>query len=305
VKKTTFAHNQKPQFKCELAKSAANLGILNGRLIVNADNIALARLHIADLFGENCFDQLTLSRLYGQDISFLAEVPLLESLIINRCEALNLKALEKLAHLKTLILYDDLGHIDLQKLPRLEEFSFVVTKSIFDQIHSVPNLKKLKIQKMKVCDAIVLNLPVSLENLHITQCQFGMIDFMNTLPRLGNFEVAYCPKLTEINFSSFMPKLSRLSFEKLPAYSCYPKIGHLESLAELIMDSCASIANLDWISSLVPCLKTFVALDTNVEDGNLRPLINLINLEHIEITNKKHFNLKAKDIQKLIVENRK
>ena len=75
----------------------------------------------------------------------------------------------------------------------------------------------------------------------------------------------------------------------------------LKNLRILCLNDCGPIENLDFLK-LFPKLEDFRFVNTNILDGNLKPILKHPTIKSVGFLNKRHYNIKDIEMEKLLTE---
>ena len=123
---------------------------------------------------------------------------------------------------------------------------------------------------------------------------FDGIGKCNHLKRL---ELHYCVKLeNDKGLSKISDSLEFLHINQSKKFIFSEELLQLKKLKVLCLNSCAPIDNLEFLSHF-PNLIDFRFVDTNILDGNLKPILEHPTIRTVGFLNKKHYNCKCEQIQ--------
>ena len=129
---------------------------------------------------------------------------------------------------------------------------------------------------------------------------FGEIGRYNHLKRL---ELHYCVKLeSDKGLIQINDSLEFLHINQSKKFNFTEELLQLKKLKVLCLNSCAPIDNLDFLRYF-PNLIDFRFVNTNILDGNLKPILEHPTIRTVGFLNKKHYNYKGEQI-KLELENK-
>ena len=136
--------------------------------------------------------------------------------------------------------------------------------------------------------------PTHLKKLWIWESKLKSIEGIGKLTSLQDFALAYCNKVEDISeLSKINENLRSLWIDhcsKIKDFSCLSQLHNLEVLE---LEGNNLIPNLNFLSNLKK-LK-FFKITMNVEDGDLSKCLNV---PYVNCKNRKHYNLKNKDLPK-------
>jgi protein phosphatase 1 regulatory subunit 7 len=203
------------------------------------------------------------------DISALAECINLRKLYIGGsitkgCEIGRLINLEELT----------LGHSGRQNLPDSD----------------MPILRKFWIWDLRASDLQFLKCFASLEDLTIIEARkLDSLSGIEYCPNLQKLDIGYCSKLENINGLLSCKNLIEIEMTNLKRLTSMRPIFHLSKLQRLIVEKVPSVKDIAGIKEL-KSLNHLAWIDTEIEDGDLSPLLAMPNLTHCYVRpNKKHY----------------
>jgi hypothetical protein len=129
---------------------------------------------------------------------------------------------------------------------------------------------------------------------------FEGIEKFRNLKRL---ELHYCVKLeNDKGLSQLNDNLEFLHIHLSKKFQFTDELLNLKKLKVLCLNACGSLDNLDFLKNF-PNLIDFRFVDTNVSDGNLKPILEHPTIRTVGFLNKRHYNYKDEKI-KLELENK-
>lgn len=249
--------------------------------------------------GQNIFSGLRVQGM--EDLSFLADFPSLRYLEIRDQKRVETRHLEHLSNLRGLHLETPGAGIDFASFPELEVF---VGDWHNENRHlaSCRELRSLRLMQFNPKHASLLDLAnmVRLEWLDVIKTSISSLEGLETLQDLRYFKLGYAPKLCTLEgLPSSCDRLRELSLSHLKNIESYVPIGSLSRLRRLKISYCASMPNLHWVRGM-DWLDMFSFVETNVLDGDLSPLLDLPSLRYIGTMDKRHYNYKFSEINKIL-----
>ncbi len=269
---------------------------------VNPQNKNLALKAFADnknCLSVNCFSGLHVSGI--ADLRFLSDLPDMRYLEIVDQKRVNTRYLDGLGNLRGLHLETPGAGIDFSCFPELEVY---VGDWHADNtnVHRCQELRQLRIWqfKPKSLDLSELANITRLEWLTLTQTSITSLAGLETLEDLRYFEIAYASKLESLDaFAIGQMELRELEIKNAKKISSYEPLAALRRLRRLKLSACAPIPNLDWTNGLNQ-LDFLSFVETNVEDGDLSPLLRLPKLRYVGTMDKKHYNYRCDAINQCL-----
>lgn len=235
------------------------------------------------------------------DLSFLADFPNLRYLEVVAQKGVNTRYLDGLSNLRGLHLETPGTGVDFSCFPELEVFvgDWHVANS---NVHRCRELRLVHAWqfKPKSMDISDLAHTTRLEWLWLTQTGITSLDGLETLEDLRYCEIAHASRLESLDvFSTGGMQLRELAITKAKKIASYQPIAAIPFLRRLRISECAPMATLKWTEGMNH-LDTLSFVETNVEDGDLSPLLRLPRLQYVGTMDKKHYNYKCDAINQLL-----
>jgi hypothetical protein len=227
------------------------------------------------------------------DLAFLEEFPLLLYLEVLDQKRVDIRGLAHLSNLRGLRIESPAAGVDFGWFPELEVF---VGDWHADNrnLSAARELRQLRAWHFNPRAANLSDLAHAkrLEWLTITQTNITDLAGVETLEDLRYLEIAYAPKLRSLDaLAAAETGIRELSLDKAKSIEAYQPIAAIPSLRRLKLSDCAAMADLRWTRPLRK-LDMFSFVGTNVEDGDLTPLLELASLQYAGTMDKKHYNIK-------------
>ncbi len=193
------------------------------------------------------------------------------------------------------------GHLDcetkrLQQMIQLEDLRLFRIYNF--SIESICELKKLKKLWFTQCDLENLcgiQKLQALEFINVGHCnKFADVNGVGELQKLKYLWFDTCPKLKDITDVGRSRNLRTLALEniKIGDFSLLENMRSKTSLKCLMLENCGNIGSIKFLEHY-PSLQAFDCYNTNVLDGDIKPCLRL---ESARITNKRHYNMKSKQL---------
>ena len=143
------------------------------------------------------------------------------------------------------------------------------------------------------------NLPES-EKLLYLDLNWANIKNLNGIEKFKNLkrlELHCCVKLeNDKGLSQVCKSLKFLHINQSKKFQFTEEMLKLKKLRVLCLNACGPIDNLDFLNNF-PNLIDFRFVDTNILDGNLKPILDHPTLRTVGFLNKKHYNFKDDKLQ--------
>ncbi len=235
------------------------------------------------------------------DLSFLADFPNLRYLEVVDNKRVNTRHLDGLSNLRGLRLESPGAGIDFSCFPQLEVFvgDWHAENCNFHCCHELRQLRVWKFRPKSLDLSDIAN-TTRLEWLTLTQAGITSLAGLETLEDLRYLEIAYAPKLESLRALSFdRNEIREIEIQNAKKIGSYEPLAAPRRLRRLKLSSCSPMANLKWTSGMNH-LDFFSFVETNVEDGDLSPLLRLPKLRYVGTMDKKHFNYKCDAINEVL-----
>jgi hypothetical protein len=259
-------------------------------LPINAKNQKEMLAHFANVGVYGPYSGLKVAGI--ADLSFLADFPNLLYLEVVDQKKVNLAPLQKLENLRGLRIETPGTGLDFSSFPHLE---VLLGDWHIDNrnLAACQELRQLRTWgfKPKSTDLAELAGLTRLEWLALTKTSIESLAGIEPLEDLRYLDIAYAPQLESLAaLGTGDMQLRELNFSNAKKIDSYEPIAALRWLRRLWLSSCAPCANLKWLQGMQR-LDFFSFVETNLEDGDLKPLLDLPSLRYVGTMPKKHYNL--------------
>jgi hypothetical protein len=142
-----------------------------------------------------------------------------------------------------------------------------------------------------------------LRYLELNWANIKSFDGIEKFKNLKRLELHYCVKLeTDFGIGRIQDNIEFLHINMSKKFKFTDELLQLKKLKVLCLNSCGAIDNVDFLKDL-PNLIDFRFVDTNILDGNLKPILEHPSIRTVGFLNKKHYNYKGEKL-KLELENK-
>lgn len=243
------------------------------------------------------------------DLSFLKECPSLKYLKIyapfSAQDSFDLTPLYEMPEVKHLNcgnyygnLYGDqymkFAEIDFSRINGLQDLNFSMNKGAKNH-NKVESLKSMSVGGYKAEDLSDLFCSKQLDTLEFRQGSFKSLDGIETSEKMQCIYAYYNRGLKDISALRKVKKsLKAVMFQNCPNIENFSVLEELDNLEMLVLWGNNELPSLSFLKKMKN-LKTFV-FGCNVLDGDLTPCLDLQFAKCIK--NRKHHNLKDKDLPK-------
>jgi Leucine-rich repeat (LRR) protein len=230
---------------------------------------------------------LVLARCFGYvdfDLSCLLKLPKFSGLSIHSDCDLDASGLAFLPHLTSLSLGDALTKgCDLGVLQRLRELSITLSKNQQLPTVQMPSVRALSVWSLKKKDLRVLEYFPNLEELTIIESrQLTKLDGLECCCKLLKLNIAYCPRLENIDTLQELPQLVELECTNLKKILDISPVYGLNGLQRLILDKVTGVNDLSQIPRLTS-VQHLALVNIDLLDGNLLPILDMPSLEYCHV----------------------
>ena len=145
-------------------------------------------------------------------------------------------------------------------------------------------------EKLNSFDNLVEN--EKLKYLELNWANIKNFDGIEKFKNLKRLELHYCVKLeNDFGLSKLKESLEFLHINTSKKFIFTNELLELKKLKVLCLNACGPIENLEFLKNF-PNLIDFRFVDTNILDGNLKPILEHQNIKNVGFLNKKHYNYK-------------
>ena len=183
----------------------------------------------------------------------------------------------------------------IAQMPWLEKVSLVDYERGGSKIPNFANMKNvtaLSLQRVSSDIFSIIKEFPRLNYLFCAQVPVISLDGIETLSDLQELGINYCSKLKDISAIKGCKNLEAIKFEACKHIADFNSLALLKKVKELKLFNCGEINSLKFIES-IPSLEHLLFTGTNIVDGDLTPCLRLA---HAETNDKRHYNMKAKDL---------
>lgn len=246
-------------------------------------------------------DGLYISHHHGykrNDLTFLKDYPFVTRVVVAYSPRIRVSDLCNLEGLRLICIADNKQPIDFAAFPNLEDLSVAWhSKMTFPERNTT--LKRLSLWNYKPRSKDLTELPeyVNLEELRIIRSPLRSLAGLRRFRRLKHLGLSYLSKLERIADLD-TPSLEILEFDVCRKIRDHERVAAFPRLRVLRLNDCGEMPSLKFLDRM-PRLEEFSFVDTNVLDGDLRPLFRL---KYAGFLNKKHYSHTDEEVEATIAE---
>lgn len=246
--------------------------------LINEIKIALQKKEVFGLAIE-----FTSPEMFSLD--FLCNFPNVKILYLMYCsKKVSFDAFKNLKLLEELTICDESPDIDFCDLKSLKFLAVDWRKGLFKNAN-YSNLKELMLWKYKAIDLMDLNVFKTIESLYINKSSIETLNGLKNFSNIKSAKFLYVPKLLDISDIAFCD-LTEVCFLNAKNINSYTFLGECKNIKRLRINESAPMKSLGFIEGLNK-LNSFRFMKTDVLDGDLS---NLLGVEDVSFTSKKHFS---------------
>ncbi|MDQ8020646.1 MAG: hypothetical protein REI94_02330 [Moraxellaceae bacterium] len=140
----------------------------------------------------------------------------------------------------------------------------------------------------------------ALRYLHLTLGNLTCFEGLDRFPGLRRLELGHCLKLEhDAGLEQVKDSLEWLHIDQSRKFRPGGNLLQLTQLRVLCLNDCGSLPDLSFLEAF-PRLLDFRFVGTNVEDGDLTPLLRHPTLCSAGFLNKRHYNLKSVQVEQVL-----
>ena len=210
----------------------------------------------------------------------------------------NISSVNKLNKLKSLKLNTYCKtEIDIDNFPELETLK-ISWRSKLKNLDKAKALKNLFIYRYGVKNLDELSNLLNLEKLWISVCPAENIDGLSKLINLKILMLARFSKLDNLEVLKNLNSLEELELDTCNKVNNLDALGGLTKLKKLILNNLKEVKSIKFIENLSNLEDLEIMENTNIEDGDLSPILKLKKLKRLVIANRPHYSHTKDEMKK-------
>lgn len=248
---------------------------------------------------KNRLDGVGMSPHHGydaRDLSFLEEYPFVQGVALGYGEKIDVSSIRVLKGLRLLVLGNNTQPLDLSAFPDLEDINIDWHRKVTLPRESAP-MKRLELRNYKPRGKDLRELPeyANLEEFELIRSPIQSLAGLERFKKLKRLSLYYLSKLEGL------AALQSGSLEYLHCDVCKKICDHehvtcLKKLRVLHFANCGTIPSLAFLRRM-PKLEEFSFVDTDIEDGDLTPCLDL---KRVGFLRKKHYSHTPEEVDVMI-----
>lgn len=225
----------------------------------------------------------------GENVDFLEFLPQLNSLIIIGFKVKSVKAVHHLKELYNLrILTYCETPIDFSVFTKLNSCSLEWRKGA-ESLFKAVNLKSLFVNNYKGKNSSVFSELVRLKELTLMNSGLADLRGLSSLSNLTYLRIANLNRIKMLDGIGNLSRLQILMIQRCMGVNAIEEIFSLHHLKRLIITDMTKIKTIHGIEALSDLEMFMFFGSTNIEDGDLRPILKLKKLKAISYRNRSHY----------------
>ena len=112
--------------------------------------------------------------------------------------------------------------------------------------------------------------------------------------------MAECPKLETLTGIEKCQELQVVELENCKRVSDVSSLGELANLRDVVLMDCGKVKSLQPLAKCRSLESVTFAGDTNVEDGELTPLLDIPELKRMWFVDKRHYSHKRDQVEAIL-----
>jgi len=248
-----------------------------------------------ELVKEGVADGISISPNKGwkePDLSLLRDHKYLKAVVLVNPDGIDISDVMYLQNLRLLSVGNARQPLDLSCFPSLRELALEWHPKV-DFRGASSTLEKLHLRCYRPKSKNLVELPPFplLSELSIVQSPIESLEGLEKFRNLRSLELSYLSKLKRIGA---IAKLNEGRLDSLECLNCpriddYEKLRHMKNLKVLRLNKCGPILNLNFVKEM-SSLRDLRFVGTDVQDGDLTPLLERKTIESLAFTSKRHFS---------------
>lgn len=169
-------------------------------------------------------------------------------------------------------------------------------KSVFD----CSGLKRLNVTGYPAEDLQDLKNMAELRRLQIMSRKLVSLAGIESLQSLRTLDLAECPKLESLTGIEKCQELQEVELENCKKVNDVSNLGELTNLRDVVLTDCGKIKSLQPLAKCRLLERLLFVGDTNVEDGELTPLLDMPELKRMWFADKRHYSHKRDQVKAML-----
>ncbi len=231
----------------------------------------------------------------GIDLSFLADLPRLKSIIIIDWRIASVEPIHCLTELRALKVSTYCStEIRFSAFPRLERCS-LEWRPKADTVFDCTTLKSLFLNRYNGKDTGRFTKLVNLESLGILNAPVDNLHGLSSLKKLRSLRLGNLRRLISLAGIEDLTGLEELDINTCRRICSIDEVGSLVRLKKFYLNNCGDIASLKPLEKLESLTSVLFYESTNILDGDLTPLVRNKALSSVAFKNRRHYSHRRED----------
>lgn len=161
-------------------------------------------------------------------------------------------------------------------------------------------VKLLNVVNYPAKDLQKLTNMTGLRRLQISSRKLMSLAGIESLPYLRIMDLAECPKLESLTGIETCQGLQVVELENCKKVNDISSLGELANLRDVVLTNCGKVKSLQPLAKCRLLESVTFAGDTNVEDGELTPLLDMSELKRMWFVDKRHYSHKRDQVEAML-----
>jgi hypothetical protein len=263
----------------------------------------------ADVVRDHGVVSIRLSSSAGWKEDSIEFLPTLDGLGIRGVEVYSLRVkdlspINEMTRLEFLGIETSAGaHPELGKLSSLKALCLDRWYGNSASLNECRQLEYVNLAEVPHCDLQWLRPCKVLRSIVLHRCRkLHNLTGIEVLPMIRQIELFRCPRLDDITALGSAQSLEEVEFDSCSLIRDIEPIGELHHLRRLLLNNCGGIKSLLPLRTCKKLERVLFIESTNIEDGNLAPLLDLPLLRDVSCANRRHYSPSRLQLQEMVTQ---
>lgn len=191
------------------------------------------------------------------------------------------------------------GEIPFLELEKLKEVELIYQAGKCNQVFKQKNIEYLELSHYKDKSGSMLAGLKKIKQLSLKHSAFSDVSFISDMSELKKISVSYNSKLTQIEgISKTKATLKSFGIQNCKKISDWSVLQEMKNLEFIYIENCGEIDSLDFLNSLHKLRALYIIGSTKILDGKLNEIINKPNIEKVNISIQKNYDITREDVRR-------
>ncbi len=225
------------------------------------------------------------------DLDFVAELPWIERLAVFSISTLQWSGLQSLSKLRSLEIHAlrTVGRLDVSCFPQLRHLVAPWWRG-GESVFACRRLEELSIRYFPMPDLAEFRGLQKLRSLELLQGGLQASRGVASAADLERLRFGMLTRLSNLDGFEQLRKLRSLTLQSCRKIRTLERLAGLRRLEELVLDDVGQLESVRPLARLHALRKLNLVGDTNVMDGDLRPIAELPHIDSVVIRGRRHYS---------------